>query len=194
MNQLTIAGVEQQELKLSQSNMSIKIDKVIVQKRVTFLDYIFGGCEISLQVAIDFTASNGDPSNPQSLHFMGQTGVPNQYVAAIQSVGSILEQYDTDKRYPVYGFGGRMAENPAATSHCFALNGDIFRPEVPGVQGILNVYQHAIQRASLHGPTFFSPILNYVNGYCQQKAMETSQYNQQYTILLILTDGAIMDM
>ena len=56
--------------KLEDQSLSITIDKVVVQKRVTFLDYIFGGCEISLQVAIDFTASNGEVSNPGSLHFM----------------------------------------------------------------------------------------------------------------------------
>jgi hypothetical protein len=35
----------------------------------SFLDYVFGGCEISLAVAIDYTLSNGDPSNPDSLHY-----------------------------------------------------------------------------------------------------------------------------
>jgi hypothetical protein len=38
-------------------------------KRYTFLDYVFGGCEISLGLAIDFTLSNGDPNDPKSLHF-----------------------------------------------------------------------------------------------------------------------------
>jgi hypothetical protein len=44
--------------------MSLKIDR-----RSTFLDYVFGGCEISLGVAIDFTLSNQDPNDPASLHF-----------------------------------------------------------------------------------------------------------------------------
>jgi len=30
---------------------------------------------------------------------------------AIQSVGTILEEYDSDKKYPVYGFGGRLNES-----------------------------------------------------------------------------------
>ena len=37
----------------------IKIEKVAITENYSFLDYIFGGCEISMQVAIDFTASNG---------------------------------------------------------------------------------------------------------------------------------------
>jgi len=30
----------------------------------------------------------------------------NQYQKAILSIGSIIENYDSDKRYAVYGFGG----------------------------------------------------------------------------------------
>jgi len=42
----------------------------------------------------------------------------------------ILKDYDTDQMYPVYGFGGRLANSPSGqASHCFALNGDIFGPE-----------------------------------------------------------------
>lgn len=46
------------------------ISNIVIQKRVSFLDYIFGGCEIDLQVAIDFTASNGEITKPSSLHYM----------------------------------------------------------------------------------------------------------------------------
>ena len=88
-----------------------------------------------------------------------------------------MEQYDTDKMYPVYGFGNILMES-LDVSHCFALNGDIFNPECPGVHGILNVYNHAIRKATLSGPTNFAPILKYVNEYCRQKMEEISQYNQ----------------
>jgi hypothetical protein len=37
-------------------------------------------------------------------------------------------------------------------------------------------------------------MLEQMNGYCESKAMEMSQYNQKYNIMLILTDGAIMDL
>lgn len=40
--------------------------------------------------------------------------------------------------FPVYGFGGKIPNHPEnKSSHCFALNGDIFRPEVSGVEGIM---------------------------------------------------------
>jgi len=37
-------------------------------------------------------------------------------------------------------------------------------------------------------------MLEQMNGYCQSKQEEMSQYNQKYNIMLILTDGAVMDV
>ena len=45
--------------------------------RYTFLDYIFGGAEIGLQIAIDFTASNGNASTEQSLHYLNPSTKKN---------------------------------------------------------------------------------------------------------------------
>ena len=61
----------------------------MVKKKISFLDYICGGCEISFQVAIDFTASNGALMNPTSLHNL-QDESNNQYIQAIKAVGGIL--------------------------------------------------------------------------------------------------------
>jgi hypothetical protein len=44
------------------------------------VDYLRSGWQIGLTVAIDYTASNGDPNTPSSLHFLGGA---NQYEAAI---------------------------------------------------------------------------------------------------------------
>ena len=40
-----------------------------VKEVPSFLDYIQGGTALNFSVAIDFTASNGDPRNPRSLHY-----------------------------------------------------------------------------------------------------------------------------
>ena len=39
-----------------------------VHDKISFLDYIFGGTEISLQIAVDMTKSNGNSSYEKSLH------------------------------------------------------------------------------------------------------------------------------
>jgi len=39
---------------------NIQIVKFELKRAVNFLEYVFGGCEINLNIAIDFTLSNGD--------------------------------------------------------------------------------------------------------------------------------------
>ncbi len=50
--------------------------------------------QIEVTVAVDFTKSNGDPSNPKSLHYM-KSSASSPYAKAIDAVVSILECYDT---------------------------------------------------------------------------------------------------
>ena len=40
----------------------------------TFLDYVKGGTELACTFAIDFTASNGNPTSPESLHYFLPNG------------------------------------------------------------------------------------------------------------------------
>ena len=63
-----------------------------------------------------------------------------QYAKAISSVGSILEYYDEDKRFPVLGFGARP-NSWSRPSHCFAVNGRENDPEVHGMASVLDVYK-----------------------------------------------------
>jgi len=84
----------------------------MVETQVSFLEYILGGCEINIHVAIDFTASNGDPHEPTSLHYLDPSttrgGCQNQYTDAIKSLLNILKDYDSDQLFPTYGFGGKI--------------------------------------------------------------------------------------
>ena len=48
---------------------------------------------MNFTVAIDFTASNGNPATPNSLHYY-QPNFVNQYAGAIQAVGEIIQDYD----------------------------------------------------------------------------------------------------
>jgi len=54
----------------------------------------------------------------------------NSYVQAIQAIGNILSNYDSDQRFPAYGFGAKLPSGDV--SHCFALNG---LPQTPSAQG-----------------------------------------------------------
>lgn len=120
----------------------VKFKELKIKKRNSFLNYIFGGCEVSLMLAVDFTLSNGPPNEPNSLHYFDTK--KNEYLAAIQSVGSILQYYDQDKQIPFFGFGGKIAPIANRASHCFAVNGNIFDPECDGIDGVIDAYKHAL--------------------------------------------------
>lgn len=115
----------------------------------------------------------------------------NEYLNAIKSVAGILSYYDSDKQIPMLGYGARIP-NHTGTSHCFALNGNIFNPEVDGIDGVEQAYERAIKSVSLGGPTNFAPILKMVNEMTE--GMSCTQKDQHYNILLIITDGLISDM
>lgn len=80
--------------------------------------------------------SNGPPSQPTSLHYVGPT--PNCYEQAITAVGSIIQDYDSDKMFPVLGFGARLPPD-GRVSHEFFVNMDPNSPYCTGVQGTVNV-------------------------------------------------------
>ena len=57
---------------MSFKNHRVTINNFSTFKAVNFLEYVFGGCDIALSIAIDYTASNGDANQPSSLHYMGR--------------------------------------------------------------------------------------------------------------------------
>ena len=152
-----------QNFEMKKKKGSLDMANLKIDRQHSFLEYIFGGCEVDLSIAIDFTLSNGDPRQPSSLHYFDPQR--NQYLQAIQNVGNILQFYNTDKMINLYGFGGAIPPYTNRASHCFALNGDIFNPRVPGVQGVIQCYQNALQKCRLYGPTHFSEILREINNH-----------------------------
>ncbi|CAB4060023.1 Copine-7,Copine-3,Copine-9,Copine-5,Copine-6,Copine-2,Copine-4,Copine-8,Copine-1 [Lepeophtheirus salmonis] len=153
----------------------------------SFLDFIQGGMVMNFSVAIDFTASNGNIRSRLSLHHRNDEG-ENDYTVAIQTVGDIIEDYDTDKKFPAFGFGARLPPN-GEISHDFFLNLKENNPFCEGVRGILDAYYSTVDAVELYGPTNFSPCINRIKAIAQ-----SHQDGKQYYVLLILTDGAITDM
>ncbi|CAH3190771.1 unnamed protein product [Porites evermanni] len=161
-----------------------------ITKVHTFLDYIMGGCQINFTVGIDFTASNGDPSHPQSLHYINPSE-PNEYVKALVAVGEVCQDYDTDKFFPALGFGALIPPG-MNVSHEFPLNFNFANPYCNGISEIVLAYQNCIRQVHLYGPTNVAPIINHVIRFAEQAAKESTA--SQYYVLLLLTDGVLTDM
>ncbi|KAM7378055.1 hypothetical protein PAMA_013112 [Pampus argenteus] len=159
----------------------------LVDIEVTFLDYIKGGTQINFTVAIDFTASNGNPAQPTSLHYMSPYQL-NAYAMALKAVGEIIQDYDSDKMFPALGFGAKLPPD-GRVSHEFALNGNPQNPYCAGIDGVMEAYYQSLKSVQLYGPTNFSPVINHVARYAA-----SVKDGSQYFVLLIITDGVISDM
>ncbi|XP_004424259.1 copine-5 isoform X2 [Diceros bicornis minor] len=158
-----------------------------VESECTFLDYIKGGTQINFTVAIDFTASNGNPSQSTSLHYMSPYQL-NAYALALTAVGEIIQHYDSDKMFPALGFGAKLPPD-GRVSHEFPLNGNQENPSCCGIDGILEAYHHSLRTVQLYGPTNFAPVVTHV-----ARNAAAVQDGSQYSVLLIITDGVISDM
>lgn len=105
--------------------------------------------QLNFTVAIDFTASNGEcslcvlgaprrrgrgagrgagadrrcaagmPSQPTSLHYASPYQL-SAYALALKAVGEIIQDYDSDKLFPAYGFGAKLPPD-GKISHQFPL-------------------------------------------------------------------------
>lgn len=171
------------------------IVEVVGQRKIYQIsDYLRIGLKFHLTVGIDFTGSNGIPTNPLSLHYIPPGGLmqnpqANQYVKAIIQVGQIVVEYDEDRMIPAFGYGASLPGSNT-TSHCFPLSLNFENPFVQGVEGLLAAYGLAVTSVKLNGPTYFAPILKECldavkSGYQQSKL--------HYTIMLMITDGQIND-
>uniref|UniRef100_A0A8C9VA53 Copine 4 n=1 Tax=Scleropages formosus TaxID=113540 RepID=A0A8C9VA53_SCLFO len=156
-------------------------------KMHSFLDYIMGGCQIQFTVAIDFTASNGDPRNSCSLHYI-HPYQPNEYLKALVAVGEICQDYDSDKMFPAFGFGAQIPPDFKVQ----LLYRDLMLCRVVGIQGVVDAYQNCLPKIQLYGPTNIAPIIQKVASSASEE-MHTKEA-MEYFILLILTDGVITDM
>nr|XP_023675552.1 copine-2-like isoform X3 [Paramormyrops kingsleyae] len=161
-----------------------------ISRNYSFLDYILGGCQLMFTVGIDFTASNGNPREPYSLHYINPLG-NNEYLDAIWAVGQIIQDYDSDKMFPALGFGALLPPD-WKLSHEFAINFNPSNPFCTGVEGIAQAYSACLPHIRFYGPTNFSPIINHVARFAAQAQHQKTA--AQYFTLLIITDGVISDM
>ncbi|KAK3515152.1 hypothetical protein QTP70_008161 [Hemibagrus guttatus] len=119
------------------------------------------------KVAIDFTASNGDPRNSCSLHYI-HPYQPNEYLKALVAVGEICQDYDSDKMFPAFGFGARIPPD-FKVSHDFAVNFNEDNPECVGIQGVVEAYQNCPPKIQLYGPTNIGPIIQKVAQFASEE-------------------------
>jgi len=170
----------------------------------SFTTFPLHGTDISVVFAIDFTSSNGTPREEHSLHKivdladLSDFNSLNQYQKAITSIGKILEVYDNNKEFGVYGYGAQFGEDDEEPMQFeYPLTGDDQNPNVKGIDEVLKVYYKTLETVKLGFPTNFAPIIHKICRQAKKNGVEKRKNEKvlkQYTILTIITDGEISDM
>ncbi|GAX21307.1 hypothetical protein FisN_1Lh138 [Fistulifera solaris] len=167
------------------------VTPVVPTTAPSFVRYLSGGLEFNVVVGIDFTGSNGNPRDAGTLHYLDPTGATkNDYEKAISSILSVLSKYDHDQQYPVLGFG---AKYNGVVNHCFQCGP---HPEAKGIDGVLDAY-HQVFRSGLimSSPTDITHVIQKAAERATDAQKKAEAFGKQaYSILLVVTDGAVTDV
>jgi len=97
-------------------------------------------------------------------------------VSVLKSIINILQYYDEDNNIPLYGFGAKIPPDLRINSNCFALNGNIFRPETCSLDDLVMTYKRSLKKVKMNGPCMLSEVIHQSLDYC--KFNPVSQDNQ----------------
>lgn len=162
----------------------LQIPKFDIVDDKSFVEFLVQGISINLTIAIDFTASNGLFNQETCLHHISPTA-ENDYQQIIKIIGSVLSEYDEDKKFLLLGFGG---ESPSIVDkHVFPLSHD--SPYIYGYDKVNEVYKQTLENKDfiLSGPTHFSGVIRYLMNVCRATGENI------YHVMLIITDGVMHD-
>ncbi|KRX05621.1 Concanavalin A-like lectin/glucanases superfamily [Pseudocohnilembus persalinus] len=171
-------------------NISRQIEQSNDSNGQQFYNYLAEGLKFNIMVGIDWTASNQEVDNPQSLHYYDPENKEfNQYQQILRSLCSQLLPFDVNKKIAAYGFGASptFAKQMGGTFDCFPMNGNPEEPEVENLQGFLDVYEKCRKEVELSGPTYFSGIMSSMVKIVNQKTFDN------YSVAIIISDGAVSD-
>uniref|UniRef100_A0A8R1TUF6 VWFA domain-containing protein n=1 Tax=Onchocerca volvulus TaxID=6282 RepID=A0A8R1TUF6_ONCVO len=161
-------------------NASVELVNIIQVASSSFIDYLKTGTQIHFSVAVDFTASNGNPLDPSSLHYIHPHNF-NPYMTALNAVTSVIGKYNRHGRIAALGFG---AQTPPDYK-----NGDATDPHVDGIDGVLNAYRSALLSIRPYAPTDYSEVIYHT--YKFGAAVQRQGKSDHYFVLLIVTDGCV---
>ena len=114
----------------------------------------------------------------------------NDYEKAITSILGILSKYDSDKQFPVLGFGAKYG---GVVRHVFQCGA---QAEASGVDGVLKAYRDTFKSGLIMSrPTVFTDVIKVAAKRAEDSLNNALQAEKQsYSILLLLTDGCVADV
>ena len=77
---------------MQESGVELSVADVSVRRRLSFLDYMAGGCEIQCMLAVDFSSNNAPIDNPSSFHYAGEQSCSKRKVSIALASFPLLPQ------------------------------------------------------------------------------------------------------
>ncbi|KHJ93772.1 Copine [Oesophagostomum dentatum] len=185
--------------------MSVDLESMELVQGESFFNAIKEGTSLHLTTAIDLSASNGNPNQPGSLHYI-HPHTQSPYYNVMLRLTPLFLSYMANSRIGMQiqikndpfvqeippllgalGFGARVQPR-FELSQCFALSGSHGDPQVDGIKGLLDAYRAARLMVQPFAPTDFSEVIYHVSKFAKA---ETKRRLGLYFVLLILTDGGL---
>jgi hypothetical protein len=152
----------------------------------SMLEYITGGCDIDLTIAVDCSVNNGDYLEEEGLHYRTKLWL-NDYQAAIHKIGTIVEPFSKKRQFELVGFGANIDGEDQAIVEI----GD----NVKAASGLLDAYDSFFgdDTEEGHVPGTVSLVQPIVER-AMFSAIQKNKKQQHYSVLCILTAGGISDL
>lgn len=168
---------------------TIIIEKFEKDQAFDLMDYLAHGLSLNMVFMVDFSTANGDFSTPASLHHISKD--KNAYEKAMESVGSVLMQYDNDGQIPLYGFAGTMPKLGIKESKDFFYIQGEDLAYAKNIEEVLKLYESCFDWVHPGGPCKLAPGIKAVNQWVKEIANNDKGF---YSVLLVFTTGHVADM
>ncbi|XP_070574751.1 copine-8-like isoform X2 [Ptychodera flava] len=152
-----------------------------ILQKFSFYDYVSSKTHLNFVVAIDFTDSNGNQSDPDSRHFSGESGQSvNTYMKVMEVLGEVIPLYDPKNFIHAIGFGAILSPSDSV-SHNFNLDSEC--QPLDGMVAVNTAYRTVLENAILASPVEYCPVINHVI----ERSREQID-GSEYFVLFILTN------
>ena len=152
----------------------------------TFLQYLYGGCEIKMLLAVDCGAAIDHADRNRASHFVHGKWM-NHYQAVIDKIGCIMESYSRSHPFQVIGYNATADIDQ--TQNFFKMGGDIL-----GKVGLLKTYDKYFLRGNRFMDRSHDSYLAPLITETIFESIQATKLQHCYSVLFVLTSGHVTDL
>ena len=164
----------------------MQILRASLKEQNTFLQYLNGGSELRLHIAVDCGAAIDHADGSAATHFMHGKWM-NNYQAVIEKIGCILESYSSNLPFSMKGYNATADVNQ--TENFFNMGSDIL-----GKDGLLKTYEKYLLRGNRFLRRSDKSILAPLVREIIFESIQATKTHRCYSVLFILTSGLVSDL